>query len=137
MAKLIRSMPEDEPIGTWKMTEALLGPRAYEVSVKSARHLTERLITSAERNGFIRRLPVRSVSRSPQNSRPWLPENQYVATMEGRMFVLRHDMYFRLSGVVRKPRPSRRSASFEKNDHYRLTRYKNKAPSLGEGANQY
>lgn len=126
-------MPDDEPTGTWQMTVAILGPRAYEVPVKAARHLAERMIVSAERHGFIRRLPVRSRSRSP-SVLVWAPlkENQYVATLKGRMFVMRHEAYARLTGVLRTPRPARRSPSFKENERARMKKFKNRAPRLGD-----
>jgi hypothetical protein len=89
MALLIRSMPEDRPVGSWGLVRILLHGREESLTVKQAKHLCERMIASAERNGFIRRLPVKAASKAPiPDERLGLQrELQFVATEYGIIYL--------------------------------------------------
>lgn len=66
VSRLVLAMPPDSSVGTWFVIEALMGrDRAMSYGRKRARHSCEKAIGSAERCGYIRRLPSRVRSSSP------------------------------------------------------------------------
>ena len=66
MAGFLSCFPRGGTIGTYGVSAGFLGDLALSLPPNRARHKIERLLDSAEREGFIRRLPSRVVSSSPR-----------------------------------------------------------------------
>lgn len=104
MAAIIRACSGDLPAGTRAVVVSVLGPRAEGLTRKQAYHLCERMLCSAMRRGYIRRLPARGVSDSdrvsvtPFGRRVVFKESLYVATDEGMAFLERHDKMLAMAG---------------------------------------
>ena len=104
MAAIVRACSGDLPAGTRSIVLSVLGPKADGLTRKQAYHLCERMLCSAMRHGFVRRLPARGasdtdrVSVTPFGRRVVFKESLYVATEEGRAFLGRHDKMLAMAG---------------------------------------
>lgn len=94
VAKVLRGMTEDVPVGTWWIIKQLLPEEQIKSkTIKQCRHLCEKLLNSMENNGFIRRLQCRmnSSTEVTRNS----SELQWIITIDGRLFEQRYYRYIK------------------------------------------
>lgn len=88
MLRLLEVLPEDSPIGSWKLISGFLNPPPE--NRRLARMRTQRIMETAEACGFIRRLPV--YGNSPNLGSDGHPKRErlWVLTDEGKRI---RDMY--------------------------------------------
>lgn len=110
MARLLSSFgPYGElPRSRWELTCEVVGrERAESLGFKRAKHLSERIIGSAERFGFISRLPSRRRTKYPAARDDRQHELVYCATPQGLAFrdrQLRFDAWY-MDGMKIASRP--------------------------------
>lgn len=115
MAQLLSAIPVDTAVTTWTIVEHMVGKdRTLELGAKKSRHLCERMLKTAEREGFTRRMPVKAVSSVPatlsnKSDKAVHKELLWTITPDGIAFLTR---YNRLKNYV--PRESNRSANYKK-----------------------
>jgi len=96
MSELLGIFTRERPVSVWEMTCAVLGEgRALSLGRRKATHLCERIVRSAERNSFIRRLPLRLPPGrgEPVVKRGFNRALAYTITEEGELFLKSYRSY--------------------------------------------
>ena len=97
MAKLLSCLGEDFPTSAWELAKAMAGPSTKGRTVRQIRHLSERILSSAERHGLVRRLSSRVSTDTEDEIRKTRQyyESLFVLTQKGRKFLDDRDRYLR------------------------------------------
>jgi hypothetical protein len=106
MTRMLRAFGADGEFARsrWELTCAVVGEeRALSLGWTKAKHLSERIIASAERNGFMRRLPVLTLAKYPTQDDRRHGELSYVITEDGLSFRERQDKYERWLSAGESP----------------------------------
>jgi hypothetical protein len=120
MARVLRAFGgPDRPCPRFGIVSALYPEAASSVAeADKCKHNSERIIQSAMRNGFIRKLAIKTNTTRPltkESDHRRIKESLYVLCPGGERYLAMYDKYMRSLSSERRPKLYERGPNYERN----------------------